>query len=199
MKSTLFTKPFHYHLISNVFSNEQLDKIWEELDYYQRSNSFLEPEETGGAVDDSNNILKRNKALFQPPEESAIFRYTAEQIFSPSIINHPSSWFFNNTRWNADCMMVSYYDHEDYYKPHNDVSMLTACIWLNKEPSVYDGGDFIFPTHDIKLKSMNNCAIVFPSNIIHGVTKVYLKDKEDRNKGLGRYTLTQFASVHLGN
>ena len=197
MKPTLFLQPFHYHLIANVFDDYQLDEIWEELDHYQNSNLFLGPEKTGTARDENQKPLKRNRSLYQPPEDSSIFRYTGEKIFSQAIINHPSSWFFSGTRWNDDSILVSYYDHEDYYKPHNDVSMMTACIWLFKEPQSFDGGIFHFPSYGIRFPCVNNCAVVFPSSITHSVSKVYLNE-EDRNKGLGRYTITQFASVQLG-
>lgn len=197
MKSTLFTYPFHYHLIENVFTDDQLNEIWQELEYFYEGESGFDPYDTGSALDYDGNVLKRNKGWFLQKEDSSIFKHTGDNILNPSIINHPSSWFFNQTRWNADSLLISYYDHGDYYKAHNDVSMITACIWLNKEPKSYDGGDFLFPSYDIKIESRNNCAVVFPSNIFHQVTEISIRNKENRNKGLGRYTITQFASVNI--
>ena len=196
MISTLLHKPFHYHVIKDVFNDNQLKDIWKELESYQDNDEFFDPQTTGGAHDDDGKLLKQNKALFIEGE-SKIHQYTNEQILQPSIVNHPSSWFFNGVNWNDETTMVSYYDHNDYYEPHNDISMLTACIWLYKEPKEFDGGVFSFPSYGMRFKCYNNCAVVFPSNIFHSVSKVIIKDQEKRNKGLGRYTITQFAAVNL--
>lgn len=199
MKSELQHKPFHFQVAENVFDDQQLKDIWEELDSFQVNDQFVDPRTSGGAVDNNGNLLKQNRALFlKDKKESKIRQYTNEKILNPSIVNHHSSWFFNGTNWNDESVMVSYYDHGDYYAPHNDTSMLTACIWLFREPQEFDGGIFSFPTYGMKFKPVHNYAIIFPSNIVHSVSKVIIKDKEKRNKGLGRYTITQFASVNLG-
>lgn len=199
MQSSLITQPFHYHIVKDVYEKEELDLIWEELDSFQDKNLFLPPNKTGAAVGDGE-VLKKNSGLwtdeiYDTIEESPILRLS-KKLFSEQIINHPSSWFFRNVRWNQDSTLISYYDHGDYYKVHNDTCYVTICTWLFREPKKFSGGNFYFPEYGIKIPAINNAAIVFPSNINHSVDKLILNEG-DRNKGLGRYCLSHFLSVGL--
>ena len=86
MKSTLFTYPFHYHLIENVFTDEQLNEIWQELEDFYESESGLDPYDAGGALDYDGNVLKRNKGWFLQNEDSSIFKHTGDNILSMYLV-----------------------------------------------------------------------------------------------------------------
>jgi Rps23 Pro-64 3,4-dihydroxylase Tpa1-like proline 4-hydroxylase len=194
---TLITYPFHYLYFENFYSQEELDLIWEELNsLYVEGDKFLSPDDTHSAKDDNGNYIKANRGLWLEDKSSNLFNIT-KKLYDPTIINHPSSWFFKDTNFNKDVTLISYYDDDDYYAKHNDSSYITACTWLYKEPKQFLGGEFWFPDYDIKVPCKNNSCIIFPSNIWHSVKKVYLPD-EYKNKGYGRYCISQFVSVNIG-
>jgi hypothetical protein len=201
MKPTLLTHPFHYHLIKDVYTEEELESIWEEIDSFHENDLFLPPEETGAAVDAENKVILKNNSgvwldqIYEDKAKSPILKYSS-RLFQPCILNHPSSWFFRSVRFNSDCTLLSYYDHDDHYKIHNDESYVTICTWLYREPKKFSGGNFYFPEYNIKIPCIHNISVVFPSNIFHLVDKVALEE-EDRNKRLGRYCITHFASVNI--
>jgi len=200
MQSSLITEPFHYHIVKDVYEEEELSFIWEEIDSFHDKNLFLPPSETGSASTDEGLLLKRNSGLwpreiYDTMEESPILTLS-QKLVSKQIINHPSSWFFRDVKWNQDSTLISYYDHGDYYKVHNDTCYVTICTWLFKEPKKFSGGNFHFPDYNIRIQPVNNAAVVFPGNIRHSVDKLILNES-DRNKGLGRYCFSQFISVGL--
>lgn len=206
MKPSLITHPFHYQLIHNVFTDDELDSIWKEIGDLEKNNAFLPPEKTDSAKDpETNELLKRNVGVsldyyykdIEGDDVSPILSHSGKNLLNPLVINHPGSWFYKNVRFNAGSTLLSYYDHNDYYKVHNDISYLTICTWLYKEPKKFIGGTFRFPDYDIKIPCINNASVVFPSNINHSVSAVLL-EAEDRNKGLGRYCITNFVSVNMG-
>ena len=193
---TLVTYPFHYQHIRNFYSEEELFLIWEEIDrYHADGNKFLYAEDTGSAIS-GGKILKGNRGVWLYDE--LISNWDIEKITkklnTPKILSHPSSWFFKDVQFNCDSLLLSYYDDGDYYLRHNDCSYVTACIWLYKEPKKFLGGEFHFPDYDIKIKCENNSCVIFPSNIYHSVSKVYLPE-EYKNKGLGRYCISKFIMV----
>lgn len=202
---TLITYPFHYLYFENLYSEEELKIIWEEIDTLNLTNElFLPPEKTGSVEIDigtKTKILKTNSGIWLDSDQSNSSLVNLKDIFKklykPFYINHPSSWFFKNINFNVDTILLSYYDDGDYYLRHNDDSYVTACTWLYKEPKQFLGGEFLFPDYDIKIPCKNNSCIVFPSNIWHSVNKVYISDSY-KNKGFGRYCVSQFISVHLG-
>lgn len=194
---TLITYPFHYLYFENFYSQEELKLIWEEID--QMQDHLLPPVMTGSAeVFDGQNIriLKSNRGFWLEDDSSNILKVT-KKLYNPVILNHQSSWFFKNINFNKDLTLLSYYDDQDYYEYHNDDSYVTACTWLYKEPKQFLGGEFWFPDYDIKFPCKNNSCIIFPSNIWHSVKKVYVSD-EYKNKGYGRYCISQFFSVNIG-
>ena len=195
---TLITYPFHYLYFENLYSEEELGIIWEEIDRITlEDNLLLPPDKTHSAVDDNENFIKNNRGVWLAEVNDSNISKVCEKIYHPSIINHPSSWFFKDINFNIDVPLLSYYDDGDYYLKHNDSSYITACTWLYKEPKKFLGGEFYFPDYDIKIPCKNNSCVIFPSNIWHSVDKVYISD-EFKNQNFGRYCITQFVSVNIG-
>jgi len=95
------------------------------------------------------------------------------------------------TSSNTDNTLISYYEENDHYDSHYDTFAWTACIWMVREPRLFDGGDFEFPQsgHQVKLK--NNRAVFFPCCYLHKVTPVKFHT-QPKDIGYGRYTITHF-------
>lgn len=196
----VITDPFHYLHIENLYNDEELRNIWAELDMYGCvPERYLPPEETDSAKNNDGVLLKSNSGLWLDEIYVNDYRYMSNilvvnrKLFS--LLNQESSWFFKNASFNQDTTLISYYENNDYYKKHNDVSYVTACTWFYKEPKRFLGGDFHFDDYDITIKSKNNTCVVFPSNINHSVDKISISE-EYTNKGFGRYCMTQFITVN---
>lgn len=196
MKITLYKEPFHFLILDNVYTEDELKLIWTELDYLYaiRDLFFLSPEKTKSATDSEGNLLKNNfgnflQGFYVDRKYSHLMTLN-QKIYRDDIIRHPDSWFFNQ-EFNAEGTLISYYENGGYYKPHNDNALLTACTWFWKEPKKFTGGNFKFSEYDLQLKIQNNCAVIFPSHIFHEVEPVCISE-EYANQGYGRFCMTQF-------
>ena len=90
-----------------------------------------------------------------------------------------------------DTSLISYYEENDHYLPHNDTFSWTCLVWMVKEPKLFNGGDFLVnePNYEIKLK--NNRMVMFPSCLLHSVYPIKFHTQPDE-AGYGKYTITHF-------
>ena len=86
---------------------------------------------------------------------------------------------------------MSYYEHGEEYKSHYDEFSLTALWWTCKKPKRFDGGNFIFSDYDETVEFKDNRMVIFPSIIMHKVTKVTMQEQY-LNQKYGRICLSQF-------
>jgi Rps23 Pro-64 3,4-dihydroxylase Tpa1-like proline 4-hydroxylase len=89
---------------------------------------------------------------------------------------------------------MSYYEDNDYYYSHHDVSAYTYVFWLFKEPKNFLGGDLYFDDVDYKIQVNSNMAVLFPSWAIHSVDKITMLPGINPYKGFGRFAFTTFYS-----
>jgi len=195
----VITEPFHYLLIENFYTEEELKMIWLELDMYSCfPDRYLPPTETGSATNNFGDPLKLNGGLWLDEIYSGQYRYMSnilelnQKLFP--LIKPESSWFFKDIQVNSDNTLISYYENNDFYKKHNDISYVTACTWFYKEPKRFSGGDFHFDDYDITIECKHNTCVVFPSNIYHSVDQITIP-KQYEKQGLGRYCMSQFIKV----
>ena len=207
MKETLegivFKKPFPHLIINNFYNQEELDLIWEELNFYTKPGKLLEAKNFGGIPDKTNshailldslygkcvgkdvvsfrsisNILKVNRKLFTS---------TATNIFSQiddcCCIAAQSNW---------DVTKVRYYHDGEYYGEHTDRPMqFLAFSYFFKEPKRFSGGELFNTRYNIEFPCENNQMIIMPGWVSHGVRKVSIKDS-DYYDGYGRYCISSF-------
>ena len=197
MKLTLYTEPIHFIYIEDLYESAELNSIWQELEFLNSNGKLLDPEMTASAKEDGV-LIKKNKGVFldvlyTDRNFSNILSINRKTLTS-EIINQKNSWYFKDICSNRDDTLISYYENNDYYKPHKDIALVTICSWFFKEPKKFTGGNFYFVDHNIKVEVKNNSAIIFPSHIRHAVDTIDMNE-QDRNKGFGRYCISQFLSV----
>ena len=168
-------------------------------------NYGLDPSQTGAAVDENNNILKNNKALFireffQNINDSIIFK-CRDKLYSTIdflISVDPIYSYLRDT--DCESLLVSYYEDSSYYKPHHDKSVFTTLTWLYDKPRAFGGGNLILRDKNDniveEIECVANRAVIFPSFITHEVTNVVM-DKEEMGKKKGRFTVTQFSGLKV--
>jgi 2OG-Fe(II) oxygenase superfamily len=187
-KAYFFTEPVPHCIIRNYYTPEEMQLIWEELDFLK--GKLLPPEQTGTAVGPDGKPRKKNKGafvddLYTRRELSNILRLN-RKISSPDVTQRilGQNWFYNYLKPSdrlGDRTLISYYEDGDYYEPHTDSAMVTAISYHWKEPCQFEGGDLFFGNYRVPIE--NNCLLIFPSCTEHEVKPV---------RGHGRYALTQF-------
>lgn len=188
--------PFPYLQIEDMYDQEELRYIWQELDFLTYSQKLKPPKETGSA-EKNGKLLKNNFCLFLDDlyndRNISNILTVNRKLFSErylsefSNLNHAYNLIYHT---NFDATLISYYANGGYYEPHKDKAVYTALTWLYKEPKKFYGGDFNFDEYDIKIKIKNNMTIIFPSFVTHSVDEVFMNSEEI--DGMGRYCMTQF-------
>ena len=191
--------PFPYLYFENIYSNDELVEIYDELDFYTRNRHRYFSNTTEPATDDEGISLKQNKSYFVPilnPQalnSSACAKYTLDHLSHPKAFPVDSKFF---SRWKPACsgFLISYYTNGDYYHAHTDVDVASLVVWIYKEPKKFEGGEFIFPDYpEVKIPTNNNCAIMFPGRIRHQVNEIKMAENDN---GFGRYSFTVFLDHH---
>ena len=202
-KITLHTEPFHYLEIRNLWTEEQRSKMFDEMLYLENDNAFLQPEETGSALDEAkpNIVLKRNSSVYmervyndKDRSCSAILKHKDRTFSILQTNGMEKSWFFFQRMLNVDSTLISYYEDADYYKPHFDNAITTSLSWFFKEPKKFNGGEITFTDYGITYEVTNDLTLIFPSNIRHEVSEVSINE-EDKGKQCGRFCLAQLLAL----
>ena len=195
--------PFPHAIVDNFYNKEELELIWEELNYYTKPGKLLEVPDYGGVQGYTNakailldtlyrdktgrgglnwrimsNILTVNRKLFS----SGVLDVYADVNDCCCLANQS----------NTDTTKVRYYHNGDKYDPHTDKGFqFLAFSYFYKEPRKFEGGQLYFPKYDYEIPCDNNSMIIFPGWVEHGVRKVTIKDS-DYFDGYGRYAITSF-------
>jgi len=189
-----YNEPFPHMIVKNFYNKEELELIWEELNFYTKPNKLLEAKDFGGVVDRTNSKAIVLDQLYNNRKISNILTLT-RKIFDSGIIDafsgiHDCCSIAKLSNW--DVNKVRYYHNGEYYEPHTDKSMqFLAFYYINKEPKKYTGGEVFFPKYDYEYECDSNSIIVFPGWVEHGVKKVSIEDS-DYYDGYGRYAITTF-------
>ena len=195
---------FPYIIINNVYDEESLKLIWEELDFlcYEWKDQLDSNPQSAGKW--GRNVTSRREFFLEAIYKNPIFSNIAkvnrnvfdknlkheENLFLKLIHNH-DHWFFKNALVSNRSFLLNYYEDRNYYKPHQDLALMTCLHWFYREPKSFEGGDFIISDYDKKIEIANNKMIIFPSMLKHEVTPLIMKE-EDKNKKIGRWCITTF-------
>ena len=198
MKITTHLEPFHYICVEDLYSEEELDLIWEEFNFINKPGKLLSPENTGAATNPDGSVMKRNEAIFldlfykEYRQMSNILKVN-RKLFSSGILDRRESWFFNKKTIQRDFTLVSYYEDGGNYRSHSDDANLTALSWFFKEPKKFKGGDLSFSDFSLTIPLKNNFMVVFPSQVFHEVSEI---QAENLVRGEGRYCIAQFGHYY---
>lgn len=198
-------EPFPYLIIENMYSDDELKLIWQELDFLSYRNKLRPPEKCGSAISDGGEYLKNNSGLYLESiySDRSISNILSinPKLYSPNIMEAFSDICFgygNIFHTNYDTTLISYYENGGYYKPHRDTAIYTSITWFYKEPKSFSGGDFNFTEYGVKVQVKNNTTIMFPSFVEHSVDEIVMDDSEMSFRR-GRYCMGQFSYILLNS
>jgi len=195
--------PFPHLIIDNFYNEEELELIWEELNYYTKPGKLFEAENYGGVVGYTSakaivldsvyrNFSKSDGNNYRPLSNiltvnRKLFKSGVLDVFSEI---HDCCILANQS--NNDVTKVRYYHNGDSYDPHTDRPFhFLAFSYFYKEPKKFEGGELYFPRYDYEVSCDNNSMIIFPGWVEHGVKEVKIDDS-DYFDGYGRYAITSF-------
>ena len=187
--------PFPHLVIYDFYNSEELNLIWEELNFYTKPGKLLEAKDYGAADNKTNAKALFLDRIYSNHRSLSNILTVNRKIFSSGILHHFAS--INDEcaevlKTNADATKVRYYHDGDYYEPHTDPGCgFLTFSYFYKEPKKFSGGELFFPDHDSQLTCENNSLIIFPEWVKHGVNEVKIKDS-DYYDGWGRYCISNF-------
>ena len=190
-----YPEPFPHMIINNLYNEEELELIWEELKFFTKPGKLLEAKDYGGVVDRTNaravvldDVFARHRQMSNILEVSRkLFRTTILEEFGKI---HDCCSIAQDCNW--DVVKLRYYHNDDYYEPHTDRTMqFLGFSYFYKEPKKFEGGELLFPKYDYKVPCDNNSIIIMPGWVEHAVSKVSIEDSEYFD-GWGRYAITHF-------
>lgn len=197
---TKIYEPFPHLQIDNMYNDDELELILEELKFLNYKEKLENPEETGSALDEDNNTLKVNKGLFlddlYKKREISNILTVNRKIFNNEYLEAYASLCFGYKsilKCNSDSTLISYYENGGYYHSHQDTALYTALTWFFKVPKAFEGGNLIFSEFNEKKEIQNNTTVIFPSWVLHSVEEI--KMNENCSPGLGRYCMSQFMYI----
>ena len=177
IKGSGFNEPFPHLIFNNFYNEQELDLIWEELNYYTKPNKLLEAKDFGGVVGKTNSHAIALDDLYPKKHRSISNILTVNRkLFDPDILKSFAK--INDCceiviDCNYDCTKVRYYHDKEYYEPHVDLSFqFLAFSYFYKEPKKFTGGELFFPKYDTEYSCDNNSMIIFPAWVKHGVKEV---------------------------
>ena len=189
-------------IIDNWYSNDELKKVFVEMDYYMNLglDNLIRSEKDKSSARDYNGESKVKSYRFyvEPNIYSALYKYSYKYVFEEfkNMLQNETLFggYFSNTRSNS--IMVNYYENDKYYKSHKDVSVITQLTWIYREPKMFTGGDLILTDMDETIECKNNRTIFFPGHYFHEVTEVKMKDEWEREykdkNYYGRFSIANF-------
>ena len=190
-----YTEPFPHMIINNLYNEEELKLIWEELEFFTKPGKLLEAKDYGGVVDRTNARAVVLDGVFANHRQMSNILTVCRKLFTSSILKefgkiHDCCYIAQQCNW--DIVKLRYYHNDDYYEPHTDRCMqFLGFSYFYKEPKKFEGGELLFPKYDYKVPCDNNSIIIMPGWVEHAVSKVSIEDSEYFD-GWGRYAITHF-------
>ena len=195
--------PFPHLIVSDFYNKEELELIWEELNYYTKPGKLFEAENYGGVVGYTTAKAILLDSVYRNFSESKGNNYRPisniltvnRKLFTSGVLDafseiHDCCILANQS--NSDTTKVRYYHNGDSYDPHTDRPFqFLAFSYFYKEPKKFEGGELYFPRYDYEVSCNNNSMIIFPGWVEHGVKEVKIDDS-DYFDGYGRYAITSF-------
>lgn len=194
--------PFPHLIVENMYNEEELKLIWEELEFLNKPGKLKGPEGYVAAQNLNGEYKTKSKALtldtaYADRSISNILKVNRKLFNYGEVYSNLSPYHLKFSNSNFDITKIRYYIDGESYDPHDDINFDTiACTYFYKKPKKFFGGDLFFPQYNYTVECKNNLCIIFPSYFIHEVKQIKIPN-EDYNLGFGRYCMTQFTDIVL--
>ena len=189
-------------IIDDMYTEEELGLIWEELQFLTSPKRLREAKEVKSATDEYGEYKKTSNGMFldtfYTDRGYSNILEVNRKLFAGEILEHAlklSIFYGLLKEVNSDHTLINYYDDTQTYAAHADTTVFTAVTTFYKEPAHFDGGDLHFPEVDLKVEKRNNRMVMFPGSLQHAVTPVAMRVAHPPYSGYGRYGMAQFLTI----
>jgi hypothetical protein len=189
-------------IVDDMYTDAELNLIWEELRFLTSPRRLLGAAETKAATDEGGRYKKTASGIFldsfYAERSYSNILEANRKLFTDEIVQHAlrlSIFYGLLTQINSDFTLINYYDNNQTYKAHTDITVFTAITMFYKEPVQFTGGDLEFPEFDLRVEKRNNRMVMFPGSLQHAVTPVAMQNSYPPFSGYGRYAMAQFLHI----
>jgi len=194
--------PFPHLVVEEMYTENELFLIWEELNFLTKPHKFIENDQQTGKNLTSGKLKSESKSII-------LEDIYAEKCVS-NILNVNKKLFFGGyfeifSQINSQCMSIlqqnrsitkiRYYEDNEEYLPHIDDYNYTCITFFHKFPKFFVGGELNFPDYNYEIPCNNNLMILFPSCIPHAANAVKMNNDQNCD-GNGRYSMMQFLTIN---
>ena len=198
IRAETFEEPFPYMIIYDFYNEDELNLIWEELNFYTKPNKLLEAKNYGGIEDKTNAKAIELDSIYDTHRNLSNILTVNRKLFNKDVLNAIEGMGGEYSivhRSNYDTTKVRYYHDKDYYEPHIDSQFhFLGFSYFYKEPKRFNGGELFFPDYNLSLECNNNTMIILPGWVKHGVKEITISDSNYFD-GYGRYAITSFFGI----
>lgn len=193
------------YVLDNFYTEEEMQKIWIELQYLRSNESgWYPPNYEQNAYDRESgklflkNALQygvnyRNQMDIQTAYNSSIYIYGNKIMkWFDVLTNHADLYFQLNNISDRSTYITYYPGNDSSYYSHRDACTFTMLSYFYKEPKNFTGGEFYVENRIYEIH--NGFTVIFPSWMKHGSTNVKLIDETVKESG--RYAIANFFFIN---
>ena len=202
MKFEVITEPFPHIVGNDVWDDEELKLIWEELNYFNKPGGLRNPAEYGAVVGKTTAKAVALDDVFRDKYKNMSNILCLQPNLLKKLTPHLKEWsrshysLYDVKSAKRTHTKIRYYHDGEGYDGHTDsIFSYLIFMYIHKEPKKFSGGELYFEDFDTEFSCDHNSLIVLPSYIKHGVRPVSIDD-QNYYDGNGRYAITMFVDFH---
>ena len=195
-----FSEPFPHLIVENMYNEEELELIWEELNFLSKPHKFI-VNDSGTDRDSQGKPKSESKSIvldaIYPQRNISNILVINKKLFEGGYLNifsQISPSCKSILHQNSDYTKIRYYEDGIQYLPHVDKYNYTIITFFHKNPKAFTGGELYFPEYNYTFECNNNNMIIFPSCVFHASQTVSMKKTFDC-LGYGKYSMMQFLKL----
>jgi len=194
------SEPFPHLIVENMYNNEELELIWEELNFLSKPYKFM-VNDPGTAKDSQGNFKSQSKSLVLDDiycqKNASSILVVSRKLFEGGYLNifsQISPCCKSILYQNLNLTKIRYYEDGIQYLPHVDIFNYTAITFFHKKPKAFTGGGLYFSEYNYTFECNDNNMIIFPSCLKHA-SQTVLMNKTFDYLGYGKYSMMQFLKL----
>ena len=202
MKFEVITEPFPHIIGTDVWDDEELELIWEELNYYNKPGRLRNAIDYGGVVNKTTAKAIALTAIFKDKYSDLSNIISLQPNLLKKLGPHLAKWskshysLYDVGKAKKTYYKIRYYHDGDGYGGHTDSPFAYLIfMYFHKEPKKFSGGELYFEHFGTEFPCNHNSLIVLPSYVKHGVRPVSIDD-QNYHAGNGRYAITIFLDYY---
>lgn len=187
--------PYDHIIIDNVFENQELEKIFYELDFLTCSDLLNHSNSSVSNVDKKNNFFCNLDDLYAHTKVSPLVNLSNKLLqteYVDQFSNFSHSFKFLHLV-NFQNNFLSYYENNDYYNSHVDNSVITFLFYFRKKEDAFSGGELILDDQKF-IEPKNNRCVIFTGCSKHSSSPVKLLQKNTLSTQ-GKYCFAKFLTI----